>query len=169
MHSILSLYVVWMRSLFFLILELVLDPFLHEEWNKRSNLHMSFSIWQVFSLVNILPKVMCTYKIYKGKMVYSYSSSIITFLTYIGGGGGLVTKLCPTLATPWTVPCQAPLPMECSKQEYWSGLSFPSPERGSSWPRDWTQISCVAGRIFTYWATREALTYIGIIYLFIFN
>ena len=26
-----------------------------------------------------------------------------------GGGGGLVTKLCLTLATPWTVACQAPL------------------------------------------------------------
>ena len=78
---------------------------------------------------------MHTHKIYKGKMVYSYSiisSSIIIFLTYIGGGGDLVTKLCPTLVTPWTVPCQAPLPMEFSKQEYWSGLSFPSPERGSS-------------------------------------
>ena len=27
------------------------------------------------------------------------------------GGGGLVTKLCPTLATPWTVACQSPLSM----------------------------------------------------------
>ena len=39
----------------------------------------------------------------------------------------LVTKLCPTLATPWTVACQAPLSMGFSWQEYWSGLSFPSP------------------------------------------
>ena len=30
-------------------------------------------------------------------------------------------------ATPWTVTCQAPLSMGFSKQEYWSGLSFPSP------------------------------------------
>ena len=30
-------------------------------------------------------------------------------------------------ATPWTVACQAPLPMEFSRQEYWSGLLFPSP------------------------------------------
>ena len=28
--------------------------------------------------------------------------------------------------TPWTVPYQAPLSMEVSKQEYWSGLPFPS-------------------------------------------
>ena len=42
-------------------------------------------------------------------------------------GGGLVTKLCPTLATPWTVACQALLSMVFSRQEYWSGLPFPSP------------------------------------------
>ena len=30
-------------------------------------------------------------------------------------------------ATPWTVAHQAPLSMKFSRQEYWSGLSFPSP------------------------------------------
>ena len=43
------------------------------------------------------------------------------------GGGGLVTKSCPTLATPWTIACHTPLSMEFSRQEYWSGLPFPSP------------------------------------------
>ena len=47
-------------------------------------------------------------------------------LCYGGGGGGLVGKSCPTLAIPWTVACQAPLSMEFSRQEYWSGLPFPS-------------------------------------------
>ena len=28
---------------------------------------------------------------------------------------------------PWTVACQAPLSMEFPRQEYWSGLPFPSP------------------------------------------
>ena len=28
--------------------------------------------------------------------------------------------------------------------------------RGSSWSRDQTQISCIAGKFFTIWATREA-------------
>ena len=37
------------------------------------------------------------------------------------------TKSCPTLATPWTVACQAPLSMGFSRQEYSSGLPFPSP------------------------------------------
>ena len=31
--------------------------------------------------------------------------------------------------------------------------------RGSSQPRDWTQVSCIAGRFFTIWTTREALLY----------
>ena len=31
-------------------------------------------------------------------------------------------------ATPWTVVHQAPQSMEFSRQEYWSGLPFPSPE-----------------------------------------
>ena len=29
--------------------------------------------------------------------------------------------------TPWTVACQAPLFMKFSRQEYWSGLPFPTP------------------------------------------
>ena len=28
---------------------------------------------------------------------------------------------------PWTIACQPPLSMEFSRQEYWSGLPFPSP------------------------------------------
>ena len=31
-------------------------------------------------------------------------------------------------ATPWTVAHNAPLSMGFSRQEYWSGLPFPSPE-----------------------------------------
>ena len=29
--------------------------------------------------------------------------------------------------------------------------------RGSSQPRDWTQVSCIVGELFNSWATREAL------------
>ena len=36
----------------------------------------------------------------------------------------------------------------------WVAISF---SKGSSWPRDWTQVSCIAGRFFTLWATREAV------------
>ena len=39
----------------------------------------------------------------------------------------LVAQACLTLMTPWIVAHQAPLTMEFSRQEYWSGLPFPSP------------------------------------------
>ena len=29
--------------------------------------------------------------------------------------------------TPWTVACETPPSMEFSRQEYWSGVTFPSP------------------------------------------
>ena len=44
-----------------------------------------------------------------------------------GDGGGLVTKLRPTLVTSWTVGFQVPLSMELYQQENWGGLPFPSP------------------------------------------
>ena len=37
----------------------------------------------------------------------------------------------------------------------WVAISFP---RGSSQPRDWTWVTCIAGRFFAVWATREAPT-----------
>ena len=36
-------------------------------------------------------------------------------------------QLCPTLCDPWTVAHPAPLSMGFPRQEYWSGLPFPSP------------------------------------------
>ena len=51
-----------------------------------------------------------------------------------GSGGDLVTKSCSTLATPWTVACQAPLSMGFSRQEYCPSpgdLSNPGIEPGS--------------------------------------
>ena len=39
----------------------------------------------------------------------------------------LVAQSCPTLSSPWTVACQAPLSLGFSRQECWSGLPFPSP------------------------------------------
>ena len=38
-----------------------------------------------------------------------------------------MTKSCPALATPWTIASQAPLSIGFPRQEYLSGLQFPSP------------------------------------------
>ena len=73
------------------------------------------------------------------------------------GGSSLVAKSCPILATPWSVARQAPLGF--FRQEYWSGLPFPSPGDLPD-PGDRTQVSRIAGRFFTNWATREAHTLI---------
>ena len=37
------------------------------------------------------------------------------------------TQSCPTLCNPCTEASQAPLPMEFSRHEFWSGLPFPFP------------------------------------------
>ena len=54
--------------------------------------------------------------------------------------------LQPTrLLSPWDFP---------GKILEWVAISF---SRASSQPRDWTQVSCIAGRCFTVWATRASL------------
>ena len=54
-------------------------------------------------------------------------------------------------ATPWTVAHQAPLPVEFPRQEYWSGLPFPSP--GDLYKPGIEPVSlaspALAGRFFT--------------------
>ena len=57
-------------------------------------------------------------------------------------------------------------PIDCSLNRLLCPWDFPSKNtgmgchffsRGSSQPRSWTQVSCIAGRFFTNWATRESL------------
>ena len=69
--------------------------------------------------------------------------------------GCLVAQLCLTLCDP----------MDCSppgssvhgilQARILEWVAMPS-SRGSSWPRDGTQVSHIAGGFFTYWATRDA-------------
>ena len=66
---------------------------------------------------------------------------------------------CPTLLAPWTVSCQAPLPMEFFKQEYWSRLPFPTP--GDLLDPSLEPVSSVspalAGELFTTRVTSVSL------------
>ena len=57
-------------------------------------------------------------------------------------------------ANPWTVALQAPLTVGIAQARILHWVAMPSC-RGSSQPRDWTQVSCIAGRFFTSWATKE--------------
>ena len=72
-----------------------------------------------------------------------------------------VAQSCPTLCDP--VDCSSP---GSSIHEIlqarileWVAISF---TRGSSQPRNRTQVSCTAGRFFTNWAMREALSLFNI-------
>ena len=74
----------------------------------------------------------------------------------------LVAQSCPTLCDP----------IDCSTTGSsvhgilqarileWAAMPF---SRGSSQPRDQTQGSCLAGRFFTIWVSREAIYYMYII------
>ena len=61
--------------------------------------------------------------------------------------------------TPWTLASQASLSLEFSRQEYRSGLPFPTPEE-SFRPRDRARISCISciGRQILYhcWEAQTA-------------
>ena len=65
-----------------------------------------------------------------------------------------VTQPCPTLCNP--MDCSLPGSLVHgtfqARIPEWAAISF---SRGSSQPRDWTRVSCIAGRRFTVWATRE--------------
>ena len=59
--------------------------------------------------------------------IHTHTYTPMYMYTHIYCCGCLVTKSCPTLVTPWFIAHQAPLPMGFPREEYWSGLPFPSP------------------------------------------
>ena len=62
-----------------------------------------------------------------------------------------IAQSCPTLCNPMDYTVHGILQARILE---WVAFPFP---RGSSQPRDWTQVSCIADGFFTSWATREAL------------
>ena len=68
----------------------------------------------------------------------------------------LVAQSSPTVCDPMdcSPPGSSVLGILQVRALEWVATSF---SRGSSQLRDWTQVSCIAGRFFTNWATREAL------------
>ena len=58
--------------------------------------------------------------------------------------------------------CQAPLSMGILQARILEWVAMPS-SRGSSAPRDQTQVSCIVGRFFIDLATREAHLYVLIL------
>ena len=68
----------------------------------------------------------------------------------------LLAQSCPTLCnpmncTPWGSFVHGILQARILE---WIAIFF---SRWSSWPRDWTRVSCIAGQFFTIWATKKAV------------
>ena len=61
-----------------------------------------------------------------------------------------------SLWPPWTIAWQAPLSMGILQARILEWVAMSS-SRGSSQPRDWTQVSRIAGRFFTIWATKKPI------------
>ena len=103
---------------------------------------------------------MCTYAWkscgnYQG--TYSYIQHLILLsYTYQVCVWVLVAQSCPTLCDP--MDCSPPSSFVHgilqARMLQWAAISF---SRGSYWPRDWTWVSCIAGRFLTVWVTRETL------------
>jgi len=74
-----------------------------------------------------------------------------------------VTQSCPTLCDP--INCMVHGILKARILE-WVAFLF---SRGSSQPRDQTQVSRIAGKFFTSWATREALFSQCYYYICLFN
>ena len=64
-----------------------------------------------------------------------------------------VTQLCPTLQPHGLQHIKLPCPSPAPRLE-WVAYPF---SRGSSWLRNPTGVSCIAGGFFTNWAIREVL------------
>ena len=73
----------------------------------------------------------------------------------------LKVKYCVRLfATPmdWSLPVSSVYGIFQARTLEWVAITF---SRGSSQPRDQTWVSCIAGRCFTVWPTREAHLKVG--------
>ena len=114
-------------------------------------------------LLNMLSRLVITFLLRSRHLLISWlqsPSAVILDLKKVKSN--TVSTVSPSVchvqffATPWTVAHQTSLSTEFSRQELeWVAIPF---SRGSSRPQDWTQVSCIAGRFFTVWATREALS-----------
>ena len=114
--------------------------------DQKKEMEISFqSFWWAIYTPNIFNRMWNQNIIYEKKNYFSFESfdhliehfmcvCVLSRFSYV----------C-LFATPWTVACQAPLSMELSRQEYWSGSPAIPSSRGSSQPRGWTHISYVSG------------------------
>ena len=97
----------------------------------------------IYPLLHFLNLVKCTTH-------GSNWGSILHFSLYQWKVNVEVTQSCPTLCAPLDHTVHGILQARVLE---WVAFPF---SKGNSQPRDWTQVSHIAGDFFTSWATREA-------------
>ena len=82
---------------------------------------------QVQALLSVLGDI--SFLLSQGDLAFSFFSHVAGSISTVRFGPQCVCVcVCPTLCNPMDYsPHQTPLSMEFSRQEYWSGLPFPSP------------------------------------------
>ena len=89
--------------------------------------------------------------------LHAYPATCLPFLFATVKGKMLVTQSCPTLchSLDCSLPGSSVHGILQARILEWVAMPF---SRGSSRPRNWTQVSCTVGRFLTIWDTRETLT-----------
>ena len=105
--------------------------------------------FSVSSFMTILFKFAHTYS-------HTHTFLILPFMLLSLEVKVLVTQSCPILCNPMgcSLPCSSVHGILQARILEWVAIPF---SRGFSWPGDWTQVSHIADRFLTVWATREVL------------
>ena len=120
--------------------------------------HSKFSLWR---------KYLCMCHCCVSQTLLFHCTFLLPYRMITSLLFGLVANACPTLATPWTIAGQVPLSMGFSRQEYWSGLPFPSP---GDPPSPQSNLGLLRCRQSLYWLSCDAKentnAFFGLIWLF---
>ena len=115
----------------------------------------SIYLYILFTLslfTGFLKTVLLKYSVYSIKFTHYKNKLSLLEVNLYYVSRSVISQL---FATPWVVACQAPLSMGILQARIleWVVISF---SKGLSQTRDQTQVSHVAVRFFTIWASREA-------------
>ena len=114
---------------------------IHTHTHTHTHTHSFVTFSSIISYYKILSIVSCVMQ-----------QVIVDYLSYTWKVKVLVAQSCPTLCNPmdYRPPGSSVHGILQTRILEWVVTAF---SRGSSWPRDWTQLSCIAGRFFTMWVT----------------
>ena len=141
-----------------------LEDYVHKVTNSRTqwkqlsvNAHVQYSnckgtFWYL-NQVSFLPilarfkaKILTVLTMFS--MIYSSFLYLFDFIPYFSSFLPRCSVVSNSWVNSWTTACRAPLFMEFPKQEYWSGLLFPSPG-DLPYPGIKPSSPALAGRFFT--------------------